>query len=188
MRALDRLLRRWRIAKAVPWIRHGDRLLDVGCFDRSLIERVAERVHAAVGVDPLLEPCDEGRIRLLRGQFPEDFAFSDASFDCITALAVLEHVPEPERFARECHRLLAPGGRVVLTVPHPAVDRLVDTLRMLRLLDAMSLEEHHGFDVERTQQIFSVAGLRALVERPFQLGLNRLFIFERPRADTNRTT
>jgi hypothetical protein len=59
---------------------------------------------------------------------------------------------------------------------------------MLRLLDAMSLEEHHGFDVERTQQIFSVAGLRALVERPFQLGLNRLFIFERPRADTNRTT
>jgi 2-polyprenyl-3-methyl-5-hydroxy-6-metoxy-1,4-benzoquinol methylase len=182
VRALDRLLRHWRIAKAVPWVRRGDRLLDVGCFDASLLERVAQRVDAAVGVDPLLEPRKAGRIELLRGHFPEDFAFADGSFDCITLIAVLEHIPEPERFARECHRLLAPGGRVVLTVPHPHVDRLVDAMRRLRLLDGMAMEEHHGFDVTRTPQIFSAAGFRPLVARSFQLGLNRLFVFERPRG------
>jgi SAM-dependent methyltransferase len=179
MRPLDRLLQRWRMAKALPFVRRGDRLLDVGCGDLSLIGRVADCVASAVGVDPRTEPREDGKVRLLRGRFPDDFEFPAASFDCVTLLAVLEHAEEPERLARECHRVLAPGGRVVLTVPHPAVDPLVDVLRRLRLVDAMSFEEHHGFDVAQTQRIFGGAGFRTLAARAFQLGLNRLYVFER---------
>jgi SAM-dependent methyltransferase len=179
VRPLDRLLQHWRIAKAVPFVRRGDRLLDVGCFDLTLIGRVEERVSSALGVDPRAEPREVGRVRLLRGRFPDDFAFAASSFDCITLLAVLEHVEQPDRLARECHRLLAPGGRVVLTVPHPVVDGLVDALQRLRLLDGATIEEHHGFDVTRTPRIFAAAGFRPVAERAFQLGLNRLFVFER---------
>lgn len=181
MRALDRVLRRWRIARAAGHVRAGDRLLDVGCFDRSLIDAVSDRIAGAVGIDAVAEPSRADGIRIERGTFPEDLDAEPGSFDCVTALAVLEHVHEPHVFAAACHRLLAPGGRVVLTVPHPFVDRIVDTLIVLRLADGMDIGGHHGFDAAQTRPIFEAAGFRTVVARSFQLGLNRLFVFERPR-------
>ena len=179
MRALDRWLRSWRIAKATPWVRAGDRLLDVGCFDRSLLERLADRIESGVGVDPLAEPSEDGNLTMRRGRFPDDFDFAAGSFDCITMLAVFEHVQNHEELASACYRLLGPGGRVVLTVPHPVVDRILDVLIFLRLVDGMSAEEHHGFDVGETVPIFERAGFRLRAARKFQLGVNRLFVFER---------
>lgn len=179
MRALDRLLQRWRIARAVPWVREGDRLLDVGCFDRTLLDRVAGRIASGVGVDPLAEPSETGNVRVLRGRFPEDIGLPEGSFDCITMLAVFEHAERPDALAAECHRLLGPGGRAVLTVPHPAVDPILDALVFVGLADGMSTEEHHGFDVRQTIPIFERAGFRLHASRWFQLGLNRLFVFER---------
>ncbi len=182
MRAFDHFLRRRRIAQAVPWVRNGDRLLDVGCFDDALLRRVTERVAAATGIDPVAVPNECGRLRVVRGHFPEVGRFEPESFDCITALAVLEHVRNGEDFARECYRLLAEGGRVVLTVPHPAVDRIVELLQRMRILDGMDFDEHHGFDVNSTIPLFRAAGFALDRRRRFQLGLNHLFVFEKPSA------
>jgi SAM-dependent methyltransferase len=180
VRFLDRALQQWRVRKALPWVGAGDRLLDVGCFDRTLLDRAGASVASATGIDPLVEPAHEGKIELLRGTFPDEDRFATGAFDCLTCLAVFEHVDEPASFARECHRVLAPGGRVVLTVPHPFVDRILDVLMFLGLADGMSTEEHHGFDVGETAPIFEAAGFRVREQRSFQLGLNRLFVFEKP--------
>jgi SAM-dependent methyltransferase len=40
---------------------------------------------------------------------------TDASFDCVVALSVIEHVPHVERALAEMHRVLAPGGRMLIT-------------------------------------------------------------------------
>ena len=101
MKALDRILQRWRIRKATPYIRTGDRLLDIGCHDGVLIGEVLDRVASATGIDTDITPGDDGKVRLLRGEFPGDFNFEDHAFDCITLLAVLEHVRQPERLASE---------------------------------------------------------------------------------------
>ena len=71
-----------------------------------------------------------------------------------------------------------------MTVPHPLGDIVLDALMFLRLADGMSTEEHHGFDVGQTRSIFEQAKLELLRERWFQLGLNRLFVFEKPRSAT----
>jgi len=42
----------------------------------------------------------------------------------------------------------------------------------------MSLEEHHGYEVRRTAEIFCPPHFRLVCHRPFQLGLNNLFVFE----------
>lgn len=66
--------------------------------------------------------------------------FARESFDCVFASEVLEHLADPERFVREAHRVLSPGGLFVLTVPF------------------LFHRHGHPFDFRR----FTEAGLRSL--------------------------
>lgn len=186
MKWMDRYLRDLRIKQAMPFIHDGDRLLDVGCFDTTLLRLASPRVRVAVGIDPLATPMTSGNIRVMRGLLDDSadstHGLEPGSFDCITMLAVLEHVPDPAGMARRCAALLAPGGRVVITVPDAKVDHILAVLRTLRLIHGMSLEEHHGYDTAQTRPVFEAAGLRTLTARRFELGLNNLFVFERPSA------
>jgi 2-polyprenyl-3-methyl-5-hydroxy-6-metoxy-1,4-benzoquinol methylase len=184
VKALDHFLQKWRIRKALPFVRTGDRLLDIGCHDRTLINQVLGRVTSATGVDLHLKPQEDEKVRLLRGNFPEDFDFEQGIFDCVSLLAVLEHVKDPELLAYQCHHVLSPGGRVVLTVPHPFVDQILEILMFLHLIDGMAAEEHHGFDTRSTIPVFQKTGLTLLTHRRFQFGLNQLFVFEKPRAQS----
>lgn len=94
-------------------------------------------------------------------------------------LAVFEHFTEADRLrvVEACRRLLPPGGRVVITVPAAAVDRIVDMLRTLRIVHGMDIEAHHGYDPDETPKKFR--GFRVLRHEPFELGLNHLFVLER---------
>jgi SAM-dependent methyltransferase len=180
MKALDRYLQNWRIARALPYIHDGDRLLDVGCFDRTLIDQVAGRVSLAVGLDPLAEDESDGVVQMVRGTLADTRGFPAESFDCITMLAVFEHLEDHRAACETCLRLLKPGGRVVLTVPRPEVDLILHVLTALRIIDGMSVEEHHGFDVRTVPNLFAEVGLPLHTRRAFQLGLNNLFVFEKP--------
>lgn len=182
MKLLDRFIQRQRIRRAVRWIDDDARVLDVGCFDATLFESLGKKLARGVGLDPMLDKEVEGpRWRLLRGRLPAGRSL-EGPFDAITMLAVLEHVPECDlpALAAEVQALLAPSGRLILTVPEPAVDRVLTVLRALHLIDGMSLEEHHGFRTAATRALFEGAGLRLLVHDRFQLGLNNLYVFERP--------
>ncbi|MEO6875779.1 MAG: class I SAM-dependent methyltransferase [Opitutaceae bacterium] len=68
----------------------------------------------------------EESLRLLRARFKPEQIFSlsgdtiplpDASLDCVTALDVLEHVPDDAAVVRGFQRLLKPGGIAAVTVP-----------------------------------------------------------------------
>jgi len=182
VRALDRFLQRRRAAVAERWIPSGARLLDVGCYDHTLLARVRGRVARATGIDPAATPRREGNLEIVRGRVPGEPRLPAAGFDCVSALAVVEHVGDPQAFAREIFRLLAPGGRAVLTAPHPLVDRILDALILLRLADGMDAQAHHGFDVGRLVPVFQAAGFSLVARRRFQLGLNHLFVFAKPAA------
>ena len=99
-------------------------------------------------------------------------------------LAVLEHFP-PGAYGplREgCEKYLKPGGKLLITVPSPAVDHILAVLKFLRLVDGMSLEEHHGYEVAQTETIFPAPKFRLARRATFQLGLNNVFVFERTDA------
>ena len=182
MRALDRSLRRWRMRMADRYIRPGDSLIDIGCHDGAFIESVRERVARAVGVDPVATPSRADHVTILRGRFPQDAQLDAESFDCATMLATLEHVDDPAAVSRACFRLLKPGGRFVLTVPHVIAHHLITVLMRLRVADGMGVETHTDFDVHRTWPILADAGFRLLERRKFGLGLNHLYVVEKPAA------
>lgn len=181
MKPFDRLLQYWRIRKVCPYLKQGDRVLDIGCADGALF-KYYPGISEGIGIDPTIPRNVEGeRYRLIRGSFPNDVP-AVGSFDAITMLAVLEHIMPNDQvlLARACFEKLKPGGFVLITVPSASVDRILVVLRFLCIVDGMSLEEHHGFNPDDSPAIFGSAGLRLIEKRNFQLGLNHLFVFQKP--------
>jgi 2-polyprenyl-3-methyl-5-hydroxy-6-metoxy-1,4-benzoquinol methylase len=176
---LDRVLQRWRFSKARHFIRPGDRVLDVGCGDGEFFRYLGDRLGEGVGVDSVLAaPVEGDRYRLVPGRFPDAFDVSNG-FDVITMLAVLEHLPEgtAEKVPHRCRHLLRAGGRVVATVPSPAVDVLLHVLNRLRLMRGTAVHEHHGFEPSVVPRMFLREGFAGVVSKRFELGLNNLFVF-----------
>lgn len=181
MKALDRVLQRWRIRKAIAYIAPGVAVLDIGCADGELF-RILSNHGDSVGIDP--DPKNPfpslPRVRFYTGYFPEAL-LAGSAFDAITMLAVLEHVPADrlQALAGNCAAFLKPGGRLIITVPSPAVDYVLAVLKGLRVIDGMSVEQHYGFEAGSTPDIFRPHGFALLAHKSFQLGLNNLYVFER---------
>jgi SAM-dependent methyltransferase len=180
MRSLDRVLQNWRARVARPWIPQGAHVLDIGCHRGEFLSSLGARIGPSVGLDPLTEPQATPRYRLLQQMFTPPTEFPDASFDAVVMLATLEHIRDKDPLARECWRLLRPGGRVIITVPSNLVDVIVHFLCKLRLADGMSLDEHHGYDPITTPEVFGRHGFALERWRRFQLGLNHLFVLRKP--------
>ncbi len=183
MKALDKLLRAWRTRVALGVLPSRLRsVLDIGCGeDGYLLNRldVADRN----GLDPLLvnESLQPG-LRLIKGRFPHDLdrLGMRGPYDAILALAVFEHLDDESLSAARdtLPDLLHPGGRLIVTVPHPFVDHILDVLMLLGLIDGQATDEHHGYDPNRLLELASNR-MRLAVRRRFQLGLNNLYVFER---------
>ena len=177
--SLDRVLQRWRITKALAHIRDGARVCDIGTYDGTLFAIAGSRIVSGIGLDPelVVPEVRSGAIQLRRGLFPLDLPTA-GSFDAITALAVLEHIPRAglARLAADVAVHLVPGGRFIVTCPTPTVDRVLDVLTTLHLVKGQSLEQHYGLHPDELIPIFC-AELGLAVNEPFQLGLNRLLVF-----------
>jgi len=182
MNRVDNYLRDARVRVALPWIPSGSRVLDIGCFDGRLFERLGPRLEFGLGVDTAIEaPVSAERYELVPGAFPQ-VPDSGGAFDVVTFLAVLEHVPSDEltNWVQVCRGLLVPGGRVVATVPSPAVDRILDVAIKLRLMDGMEADQHHGVDPAEILDAFRNGGFDVVTSQRFQVGLNNLFVLRSP--------
>lgn len=182
MMPMDRLLERIRVRRAISWIPDGSRVLDIGCGYRSSLLRALDgRIGDSIGIDPLADPSCRGRnYRLLAGRFPVDTPAAEP-FDVAVMLAVLEHFPPSEAASlpEALAPVLRPGGRVVITVPAPVVDKILAGLRLLRLVAAETLEQHHGFDVFSVPALMTRGPFRLHAHDTFELGVNHLYVFER---------
>ncbi len=181
MRWLDRTLQRQRIRQARRFVPRAARVIDIGAFHGELFRALGDRLSEGWGVEPLLtEVITEAKFTVVPGFFPAVRPAREG-WDVITMLAVLEHIPDREQTAlvEACHTLLRDRGRVIITVPSPRVDRILELLRFLRLIDGMSLEEHHGFLPEDTTRLFGAPRFQLAARRSFQFGLNHLFVFEK---------
>ena len=117
-----------RIVVESAGLRPDERVLDLGCGTGSAALLAAEHSCAVTGVDPasrLLEiaraqAAREGKkVTFLHGE-AASLPMDDSAVDVILSVFALIFVPDPEAAAAEMSRVLAPGGRIVLSAWIPA--------------------------------------------------------------------
>jgi SAM-dependent methyltransferase len=92
----------------------GGKLIDIGCGRKPYRELFPGTDYVGLEIDT---PATRARGIAERFYDGNTFPCGDAEFDAALANQVLEHVFEPEAFLAEIHRILKPGGKLLLTVP-----------------------------------------------------------------------
>jgi len=98
------------------------RVLDVGCGDGQILQFMQNLGWTAEGVDfdPVaVANARQKGLRVHAGTL-KSLAAPANSFEAIIMSHVIEHVHAPGELLRECHRLLKPGGRLIVLTPNAA--------------------------------------------------------------------
>jgi len=102
----------------------GKRVLDVGCGGGLLSEGMAARGAQVTGIDMGEAPLSVAKLHLYESGLEVDYrqitaeqmaAENPATYDVVTCLEMLEHVPQPESIVTACARMAKPGGLLVFS-------------------------------------------------------------------------
>lgn len=172
----------------------GARVLDLGTGSGALGKYLRQHAHCTVdGVtineqEAALARPHYRRVEVADLDHPQWIAaFAGEHYDFIICADVLEHLKQPETALQACRQLLAPGGRVLISIPNAAYCGLVAELMQgdfayrqeglldrthLRFFTRRSLKRflgEHGWEVESLQTID-----RALPESEFKVPFDQL--------------
>jgi len=153
------------ILRRVPKTGRSPRILEIGCGEGQLARLLARR-GPVLAIDKHL---DDAAVRAMRIPGRLEFAKADGrstpcedgSFDLVAMSSVLQMEADDKGLLRECRRVLAPGGRMILTVPTdfvllPFLFRANVLARTVRR--ALGLPESYGIFLSSIRQRFAVAG------------------------------
>ena len=99
----------------------GKRVLDVGCGGGILTESMAAKGALVTGIDLGEKPLKVARLHQLESKLEIDYRLVSAealaqespnSFDVVTCMEMLEHVPDPAGTVKACSQMVKPGGHV----------------------------------------------------------------------------
>lgn len=172
-------LRCERFAEVLPELK--GRVLDIGAGDNMLLRFYArdQGSRNSVGVDVI----DWGGGALTVPSVSR-LPFPDGSFDTVSFVACLNHIPERKAALAEDYRLLVPEGRIVLTM----IGRLIGAVGHLLWWYAedkhrtVAEGETGGLAHEEMLALLSQANFTNIRSRKFLYRLNRLYIAERPKT------
>jgi SAM-dependent methyltransferase len=131
-------------------------VLDIGCGSGMLLATLKQAGWDVEGLeaDPKAAAAARARGLVVHQGLLGQAALGDKRFAAIILNHVIEHVPDPIAYLRECGRLLAPGGRIIVLTPN------------LAGFAHRHFRGHwRGLEIPRHLVIFSPASLRATGDR-----------------------
>lgn len=176
--AIDLFICRWRSRAVRRLVPRNATVLDFGCGHQAMFLRSIQRdIKNGIGIDydaTPERPAPNLEVRQFR--FEDRFDFPDASFDVVSILAVLEHIPldQVDALFREFSRILVPGGRILVTTPTPAAKPVLEFLAFrLKIISAAEIADHRHYYTEADlRDLAARHGLSCPEYRPFLWGFN----------------
>ena len=110
------------------------RILDVGTGYGFFLALMQSRGWEVMGLEVSPTGAHYGRKRWGLSILPQPWektSFHEGEFDVVTAFYVVEHFPDPVTFFREVHRILRPGGMILVRYPHTTP--IKDILSLMRI-------------------------------------------------------
>ena len=100
---------------------NGKRVLDVGCGGGILSESMARRGAEVTAIDMGKAPLSVAKLHAMESEIDIDYQQitveelalqQPASFDAVSCMEMLEHVPDPSSVIKACQTLVKPAGHV----------------------------------------------------------------------------
>ena len=143
------------------WVGHGRRVLDLGCHEGDISALIRAAGTEVVGVD-LPEIADRARARYgleaVGHDLNQPFPFADASFEVVVCASVLDDIPDDLGHLRECHRVLQPGGALIVIVPND-----VSLYRRIQCVLGGASRDFSSPAGYHTLQCYTLAGIQSLL-------------------------
>jgi 2-polyprenyl-3-methyl-5-hydroxy-6-metoxy-1,4-benzoquinol methylase len=113
-------LHEFTAAQALKHLKPGDSLLDLAAGSGAMSLRLRDMGFEATATDYVPENFRlHDSVPFFTANLNENFAESrPGQFDAIMASEIIEHLENPRHFARECFKLLKPGGKIILSTPN----------------------------------------------------------------------
>ncbi len=158
-----------RIYTVLPEIK--GKLLDIGCGNNRLVREYGN----GIGIDVYKWNDD---VILYDG---ENLPFEDESFDTITFLASLNHIPKREKLVKEARRVLKPNGKVVLTMINPFLGYIGHKIWWYGEDRERGMEEGEkgGLSNKYIRNLFEKENFKLEKHKRFVYFLNNLFVYKK---------
>jgi ubiquinone/menaquinone biosynthesis C-methylase UbiE len=179
---IDFYIQKKRIGLIERYVPPDSYVLDIGCgyYPQNLIG-LKNKIRKGVGIDmdiPEASPSD--KISFVRHRIDKTLPFPDDDFDCVTILAVLEHLEYPKEIIEECRRVLKPGGKIIITMPSSYSKPFLLALAGIGLISREEIFSHrHYFRLKELEKMLIDARFKKIVSRHYNLFMNSLFVFEK---------
>ncbi len=154
------------------------RVLDVGCGGGILAEAMAQKGAAVTGIDLAVRPLQVAMLHAQKSGADVTYEAVSAealalqqpgTFDVVTCMEMLEHVPRPELVVQACAQLVVPGGWVIFSTlnrnPLSWFMAIFGAEYVLRLLPKGTHEYHSFIRPDELLQWAQAAGLQLQDQR-----------------------
>jgi len=171
-----------RYALLYDWLPEAGPVLDVGCGNGIYTQWLAKKCAPAFGIDHNLKNLNWAKTEFPDSHFlmanGENMPFPDEYFNAVMITEVLEHTRDDRSTLREIHRVMKPGGTLLLSTPHKGLfgfldpdnvtNRAFDTVRKFKIPKpgGGKFYENFSYDIHRH---YSVGQLKSLLGKDWHV-------------------
>lgn len=157
---------RARVHNTLDLIEPCETVLDLGCYDGTIMELMEDKANKIVGADnadSAIAACRKKGLEVKKVDTVESLPFDTGSFDGVLAGEIIEHLYDVNKFLNEVNRVLSPGGQFIVSTPN--LSSIGTRLGLLFGITPWMIENEIGGKNAGHLRYFTFKTLRQIVEK-----------------------